>query len=75
MRCAPSLIYFKRIHLRPAGSELALKPNVGTSKRAWYEATSQAFAVFLAVKSLEVMGDGVRMGTWWRSARRGRWTS
>ena len=27
-------------------------------RRAWYEKTSQAFAVFLPVKSVGVMGDG-----------------
>ena len=30
----------------------------GTSHKNWYEATSQAFAVFLPVKSVGVMGDG-----------------
>jgi len=32
-----------------------IEPNSGTS---WYELTSQAFAVFLPVKSVGVMGDG-----------------
>jgi GMP synthase (glutamine-hydrolysing) len=30
----------------------------GTSAKTWYDATSQAFAVFLPVKSVGVMGDG-----------------
>jgi GMP synthase (glutamine-hydrolysing) len=31
---------------------------VGDGKMSWYDATSQAFAVFLPVKSVGVMGDG-----------------
>ena len=32
--------------------------DIGTPHRNWYDATSQAFAVFLPVKSVGVMGDG-----------------
>ena len=35
-----------------------LRANKGADGKSWYEKTSQAFAVFLPVKSVGVMGDG-----------------
>ena len=35
-----------------------LRNTAGPDGRSWYDATSQAFAVFLPVKSVGVMGDG-----------------
>ena len=35
-----------------------LRASVGADGQSWYERTSQAFAVFLPVKSVGVMGDG-----------------
>jgi len=42
----------------PLPQELASGEPVGNFHKNWYEATSQAFAVFLPVKSVGVMGDG-----------------
>ena len=42
--------------LRNSTEQLPVLPE--NSPRNWYEATSQAFAVFLPVKSVGVMGDG-----------------
>ena len=42
----------------PLPQELAEGHPVGHFHKNWYEATSQAFAVFLPVKSVGVMGDG-----------------
>jgi GMP synthase (glutamine-hydrolysing) len=42
----------------PLPAELAEGRVVGHFHKNWYEATSQAFAVFLPVKSVGVMGDG-----------------
>ena len=42
----------------PLQQELASGEPVGHFHKNWYEATSQAFAVFLPVKSVGVMGDG-----------------
>ena len=42
----------------PLSQELASGEPVGHFHKNWYEATSQAFAVFLPVKSVGVMGDG-----------------
>ncbi len=42
----------------PLPQELAEGQPVGHFHKNWYDATSQAFAVFLPVKSVGVMGDG-----------------
>ncbi|MBK4735756.1 glutamine-hydrolyzing GMP synthase [Noviherbaspirillum pedocola] len=42
----------------PLPAELAEGREVGYFHKNWYDATSQAFAVFLPVKSVGVMGDG-----------------
>ncbi|MEO0314796.1 MAG: glutamine-hydrolyzing synthase [Pseudomonadota bacterium] len=42
----------------PLAQELAEGQPVGHFHKNWYDATSQAFAVFLPVKSVGVMGDG-----------------
>jgi GMP synthase (glutamine-hydrolysing) len=42
----------------PLSQELAEGAPVGHFHKNWYDATSQAFAVFLPVKSVGVMGDG-----------------
>jgi len=42
----------------PLSQELAEGTTVGHFHKNWYDATSQAFAVFLPVKSVGVMGDG-----------------
>ena len=42
----------------PFSQELASGEPAGHFHKNWYEATSQAFAVFLPVKSVGVMGDG-----------------
>ena len=42
----------------PLAQELAEGQIVGHFHKNWYDATSQAFAVFLPVKSVGVMGDG-----------------
>ena len=42
----------------PLSQELAEGQPVGHFHKNWYDATSQAFAVFLPVKSVGVMGDG-----------------
>jgi GMP synthase (glutamine-hydrolysing) len=42
----------------PLSQELAEGQPVGHNHKNWYDATSQAFAVFLPVKSVGVMGDG-----------------
>jgi GMP synthase (glutamine-hydrolysing) len=42
----------------PLSQELAEVTPVGHFHKNWYDATSQAFAVFLPVKSVGVMGDG-----------------
>jgi GMP synthase (glutamine-hydrolysing) len=42
----------------PLPVELAEGREVGHFHKNWYDATSQAFAVFLPVKSVGVMGDG-----------------
>ncbi len=42
----------------PLPQELAAGEPVGHFHKNWYDATSQAFAVFLPVKSVGVMGDG-----------------
>ena len=42
----------------PLPQELAEGQPIGHFHKNWYEATSQAFAVFLPVKSVGVMGDG-----------------
>jgi GMP synthase (glutamine-hydrolysing) len=42
----------------PLPQELASGEPVGHFHKNWYDATSQAFAVFLPVKSVGVMGDG-----------------
>jgi GMP synthase (glutamine-hydrolysing) len=42
----------------PLSQELAEGAPVGHFHKHWYDATSQAFAVFLPVKSVGVMGDG-----------------
>ena len=42
----------------PLPQELAEGSPVGHFHKNWYDATSQAFAVFLPVKSVGVMGDG-----------------
>jgi GMP synthase (glutamine-hydrolysing) len=42
----------------PLPQELSEQQPVGHFHKNWYDATSQAFAVFLPVKSVGVMGDG-----------------
>ena len=42
----------------PLPQELAEGQSMGHFHKNWYDATSQAFAVFLPVKSVGVMGDG-----------------
>ena len=42
----------------PLPQELSEQQAVGHFHKNWYDATSQAFAVFLPVKSVGVMGDG-----------------
>ena len=42
----------------PLPAELAEGKGAGLFHKNWYDATSQAFAVFLPVKSVGVMGDG-----------------
>jgi GMP synthase (glutamine-hydrolysing) len=42
----------------PLSQEMAEGQPVGHFHKNWYDATSQAFAVFLPVKSVGVMGDG-----------------
>ena len=42
----------------PLPQELSEQQSVGHLHKNWYDATSQAFAVFLPVKSVGVMGDG-----------------
>jgi GMP synthase (glutamine-hydrolysing) len=42
----------------PLPQELSEQQPVGHFQKNWYDATSQAFAVFLPVKSVGVMGDG-----------------
>jgi GMP synthase (glutamine-hydrolysing) len=42
----------------PLSQELSEGAPVGHFHKNWYDATSQAFAVFLPVKSVGVMGDG-----------------
>ena len=42
----------------PLPQELSEQHSVGHFHKNWYDATSQAFAVFLPVKSVGVMGDG-----------------
>ena len=42
----------------PLPQELSEQQSVGHFHKNWYDATSQAFAVFLPVKSVGVMGDG-----------------
>ncbi|OGB23486.1 MAG: glutamine-hydrolyzing GMP synthase [Burkholderiales bacterium RIFCSPLOWO2_02_FULL_57_36] len=42
----------------PLPAELAEEKGAGPFHKNWYDATSQAFAVFLPVKSVGVMGDG-----------------
>ncbi|GGC02892.1 GMP synthase [glutamine-hydrolyzing] [Oxalicibacterium flavum] len=42
----------------PLATELAAGEGHGAFHKNWYDATSQAFAVFLPVKSVGVMGDG-----------------
>ena len=42
----------------PLPQELAEGQGAGPFHKNWYDATSQAFAVFLPVKSVGVMGDG-----------------
>ena len=42
----------------PLPQELSEHQSVGHFHKNWYDATSQAFAVFLPVKSVGVMGDG-----------------
>ncbi len=42
----------------PLPQELSEQQTVGHFHKNWYDATSQAFAVFLPVKSVGVMGDG-----------------
>jgi GMP synthase (glutamine-hydrolysing) len=42
----------------PLPQELSEQQPVGHFYKNWYDATSQAFAVFLPVKSVGVMGDG-----------------
>ena len=42
----------------PLSQELTSGEPIGHFHKNWYEATSQAFAVFLPVKSVGVMGDG-----------------
>jgi GMP synthase (glutamine-hydrolysing) len=42
----------------PLPAELAAGRETGPFHKNWYDATSQAFAVFLPVKSVGVMGDG-----------------
>ena len=42
----------------PLSTELAAGGGHGAFHKNWYDATSQAFAVFLPVKSVGVMGDG-----------------
>ncbi len=42
----------------PLSQEIAEGQPVGHFHKNWYDATSQAFAVFLPVKSVGVMGDG-----------------
>jgi GMP synthase (glutamine-hydrolysing) len=44
--------------LIPLPAELAAAGETGLFHKNWYDATSQAFAVFLPVKSVGVMGDG-----------------
>jgi GMP synthase (glutamine-hydrolysing) len=43
---------------RGEGAAVAAAPTAEKSQKTWYDATSQAFAVFLPVKSVGVMGDG-----------------
>jgi GMP synthase (glutamine-hydrolysing) len=42
----------------PLPQELSEQRSIGHFHKNWYDATSQAFAVFLPVKSVGVMGDG-----------------
>lgn len=46
-------IFIEELRNTPIGAA-----NAGEGANNWYEATSQAFAVFLPVKSVGVMGDG-----------------
>ncbi len=52
LRCADA-IFMEELRNTPVGASTA-----GEGSSNWYDATSQAFAVFLPVKSVGVMGDG-----------------
>ncbi len=56
----------RRSHLHWGELRRAVDDNTG---KTWYDLTSQAFAVFLPVKSVGVMGDG-RTYEWVVSLRR-----
>jgi GMP synthase (glutamine-hydrolysing) len=51
-------IFIEELRNTPFASPLVPSIDAGKAPINWYEATSQAFAVFLPVKSVGVMGDG-----------------
>ena len=51
-------IFIEELRNTPFASPLVPGIDAGKAPINWYEATSQAFAVFLPVKSVGVMGDG-----------------
>ncbi len=58
LRCADA-IFIEELRNTPFEGDASLVAFGGTqAPRNWYEATSQAFVVFLPVKSVGVMGDG-----------------
>ena len=42
----------------PSSSKSCVRPSTPATGKTWYDLTSQAFTVFLPVKSVGVMGDG-----------------
>ncbi len=50
-------IFIDELRNTPVGTDSGA-PMIAGSETSWYEATAQAFAVFLPVKSVGVMGDG-----------------
>ena len=53
-------IFIEELRKTPFASPMVPGIDAGKAPTNWYEATSQAFAVFLPVKSVGVMGDGRR---------------
>ncbi|HEY0064980.1 MAG TPA: glutamine-hydrolyzing GMP synthase [Telluria sp.] len=51
-------IFIEELRNTPCDLPALESIDAGEAPRNWYEATSQAFAVFLPVKSVGVMGDG-----------------